>query len=318
MNGVELGQPGIYTDMTLWHLKLDTNARQRDGFYNLTNARFRSHRLNVDSESRNISVSTTDDLYGFKPVRESSWLTLSRRLKVLETFCRSRGPLFFYSQSAPRPCSVDEYLSTRSLGQGPSNTVLKQKVTVSDLPKNAGDYHLMDSGSRPAIMTPTAYVEIKPPTDPIYVNYTDFVVTFFLCPISTSKGGLNSIVLRVNNETNQLDSCYFHDVGSISNLDSNYSSTDEPVVNPLKIHRVDSLNATKLHVYVGDDGVPTPFFPDGTTNADLEDKSKWGLWWDSASSFQITKADMVDGDATGIVDLIPEWAGYSGNWGSYV
>ncbi|KAK6339729.1 hypothetical protein TWF718_009123 [Orbilia javanica] len=310
---------------TFWELSAEANNTQSTNGYHLL-------KIFNSSDGRSIRASPSDQpirLDGNHPtpiriIRRSGWVALSRRLLVLQRFLELKAPILVHAKGVKTPYSVEEHFSHHSLYKL-DGTLVYSNLGPDSLPIENDGYKLLlrDPNADITGESPKTYVSICQATDPIHLNYTDFNL-FILYPpefLQTSRktyggGGWKRLTLRINNETNLLESVYFPAPGPgwVFNLDMNFAATKDPNGNPLKIYRIPDTNIIKLHIFVDSEGNLTPYFPKDTSMVDVLDKSKWGAYCDIGANAEIIKAPFVDDDGTGAVPKMPPWTAYRGQW----
>jgi hypothetical protein len=138
-NNLVLIASGSYTQEALWKTDTsDASAVGINGFFPLRPAAVSNSliRLSIAETNGSLSISAISP-FGCRFIPDSSWFIFTDRLALLTTFLTSHSPVFCHAKGAPLPISVDSYLASSTLNNGP---------IPSSLPTNPGSYVLTYSG----------------------------------------------------------------------------------------------------------------------------------------------------------------------------
>jgi hypothetical protein len=289
-NTLELTGTEDYSSWTMWTLDTsNASTAGNNGFFRLT---INGLSLDILGESGAIKLSPFTDS-GCRFIWESTSYTLTWRSAVLKNFLRSRGPVFVHASGTPRPTNVPQFRQ---------------------------DFENLNSGFQAMGDAPKVYVIVRQSSEPIYLNYTDITYCLLYTPMNagdTARCGWRFITARYNNTNNLLESVYFPGAGQgwMYNVDLNFSVMANPEHNPLKVIKRGAA-AAKLHIYVDQDLVLRPQFPQGTTNPDILDASKWALSLDSGDEkvHEVVEAEMLVDDQSGSKPVKPAWMDSETRW----
>lgn len=306
---------GSYSQAAMWKMDMSNSSQAGvQGFFPLRPAYTQTAMSLSLTDNGSIALSSQAN-FGCRFIQDSSWFYFTDRLTMLTTFIKTRMPVFVHAKGVVLPISVDAYLHNSTVVDKSSPSSQPISAASSFPPAGQGDWVLTYTGAVSDRSNATAYIVVRDATEPIYINYTDFIIYLLYPSTTNSVGGWQHITMRFNNYSNLLESVYFPSLGWIYNLDMNYSTLASPEKNPLKVIKRQN-NTTKLHVYVGADSVPVPKFPNDPTNQSIIDGSQWELSLDSGAeaSRVLVRADMIKDDEIGSRPVPPPWTRYGGAW----
>ncbi|KAL2072134.1 hypothetical protein VTL71DRAFT_11477 [Oculimacula yallundae] len=275
--------------------------------------------LSIRSDNTLIADKREDGILA-RIIHDSHSQNLTTQLTALNTFIKTRLPVFCFGFKKALPTNIDWYLEhcQPSDFSGHHYNWDKSIPFLSNFDKQTDAAWTMNF-SLPDTTDATiakAYVTVQEADDPVNLNYTDFKIHLLIPQVEDSRGGWQHLTTRINNESNNTHSVFFPGSGWIRNLDLNYSSLIIPDLdNPLKILK--RFNGTsKLHVYVDAKGRVSPTVPADKvkTNADIIDDGKWALALDAGEKALLLRADMVDDGDGGKRPHMPAWAMWDGDW----
>ena len=279
---------------------------------------------------------TLNGQYGCRFIAPAKSLRFTWRSAMLLNFLKTKMPVFVHaaakeakpSMIVAAPVDAAVYLPAFANGHRRSEEILTN-TTASKVPK--------------------AYVTVRPASEPIYYNYTDFTICVLYAQnrFHGAIQGWRHLTMRFNNDDNTLSSVRFPDhAGWVPNIDQSFTTLGDIDQNPLKIIKrptpsgpvMTPTNAgttsadvtssvTKLHVYVDENLVFRPDFPAALSNDVIAQRQNSPdlYHWDSGACAVLVEADCLQDDGTGtapvrlpFMDLsLPEWEkpmAWKDNW----
>jgi hypothetical protein len=314
--------PGnAYTEGAMWAIDLsNSTARNISGFFHLRPA-IKPASRSVQPKNQTIPPAGTPPVlssvgsFGCRFISTSESFNFTWRAKMLETFIKSKMPIFVHAKGTPSPIDVTTYLSHSTLvnKSDPARSLTTQPTLKTPRP---GDWVLHTNIPVNEGKTATAYIIVRPATEPVYLNYTDFTIWLLYAPASPKDAskGWRFVTMRVNNDSKRIEAVHFPDGGQgwIYNIDLSFSALGN-IKNPLRF--IKSTSGTmRLRLCVESDLTITPFFPPSLHDSDIVDAMKWGLMLDSGTNSQVIEADMIRDDRNESRPLRPQWLDYKGSW----
>ena len=247
---------------------------------------------------------------------------LSTSAMVIGNIVAANAPVFLHSAKTYLPVDIAGYLSKASFidpDRSADKTILDEKLMD---PTKASWSMTWNPPASTQLPQPVVYVRVTSSRELMMTGFTDIKYSMFYASIISPSGdslhgtGWVKVTLRMDNETNTLDSVLFKATKRVGNTSSTFTNLIDPDKNPLTF-RLTPDGISRLHLYISNG--PTNTISPTCPITETPDFANLGDWktadgkagaLDSSSCYQILQADMIQPDDKRNPPSIPPWALY--------